>query len=1174
MATIGLVGLLADTIKPDRSTRYLLIQGSLGSGRMAVAAAVHVQKGGQSLIVTSGMQAAERAFSDLQSLLPPDDVVLYPGRELLPNEEGLENVDLLAQRMEALCAACTKPTCAIVAPFSALVQRLMPPAVFKRYSAVLRAGERLEITSLAALLVAMGYERVDMVEGKKQFSVRGGIIDIFTLVHDNPFRIELFDDEIDSIREFDVTSQRSRAKTDVVQISPVREFIFEESQVAPAVQVIGDAAKGALQKLERLGFTDAGRELTVRISHHLEQLATHRYFDGVDQYLPFIYEPASLVDYLNGPTVIVDEPDRSLEQLSGYAKEMHEMLFGLAERGKVLPDEAQIFSDADRVLADVTRASFLCVLPGLVIPSEFGVPHQKIDLSMRTPSHFHGKVDMLIEDFKSNKRRRGKSVAFVSSAEKARRLVEVMRENDVEAVFARDIPEMLQPGCAVITVGQLESGFQAIEANLTVYSDLEIYGQPKRKRHLKSAEEGVRISSFTELRPGDYVVHINHGIGRYVGLETLVVSGAQKDYLNIKYAGEDRLYVPTDQTDLLQRYIGAESEEPKLNKLGGTEWAKVKNRVKESVREMARGLLELYAKRETVKGHTFSVDTVWQKEFETAFPYDETPDQERVIDEIKHDMELAKPMDRLLCGDVGYGKTEVAMRAAFKAVMDNKQVAVLVPTTILSQQHYNTFVERFKGFPVNITVMSRFQTPKHHQESLKKVERGDVDIVIGTHRLLQKDVVFKDLGLLIVDEEQRFGVGHKEKIKELKKNVDVLTLTATPIPRTLHMSMVGVRDVSLIETPPENRFPVRTFVAEYDEQVLRDAIRRELDRDGQVYFVYNRVQTMDRMVQSIRELVPEAEVAVAHGQMDEHRLERVMVDFYEKRYDILVCTTIIETGMDISNVNTIFIYDADHFGLAQLYQLRGRVGRTNRVAYAYLFFRREKSLTEVAEKRLSAIKEFTDFGSGFKIAMRDLEIRGAGNLLGPEQHGQIASVGFELYCRLLEQAVHELKGEVEEQVAETSIDLGIDAYIPPEYIDDERQKISIYKKIASIETVEDTTDLIDELVDRYGEPPASVTNLMAIARIKHMASKILVNSIMVEGDMVVIRFMPGVVIPGSTIEDISRRGKGRVTFQLGKSSQCRLKVPSPKNRITMLEKLVAALGLSSVSEERLQGDGG
>ncbi|NLW46335.1 MAG: transcription-repair coupling factor, partial [Firmicutes bacterium] len=640
--------------------------------------------------------------------------------------------------------------------------------------------------------------------------------------------------------------------------------------------------------------------------------------------------------------------------------------------------------------------------------------------------------------------------------------------------------------------------------------------------------------SFTDLKAGDYVVHISHGIGQYMGIETLEIAGGHRDYLRIQYAGEDRLFVPTDQINMLQKYVGVEDVPPKLNKLGGGDWQKVKNRVKESIRDLAEELLDLYAQREVTPGHEFTPDTVWQYEFEESFYYEETPDQLKAVSEIKKDMERPKPMDRLLCGDVGYGKTEVAMRAAFKGIMDGKQVGVLVPTTILAQQHFLTFRDRFAGFPVNIKVLSRFQTTKEQNKIIDGVLSGEVDLLIGTHRLLSADVHFKDLGLLIVDEEQRFGVVHKEKLKELRQNVDVLTLTATPIPRTLHMSLVGIRDISLIETPPRDRYPIRTHVLEYNEEVIREAIQRELDRQGQVYFVYNRVESIEKMAGYLQNLLPKARISIAHGQMDEDQLERVMLDFYDYEVDILVCTTIIETGLDISNVNTLIVYDADRFGLSQLYQLRGRVGRSNRIAHAYFCYRKDKVLSENAEKRLAAIREFTELGSGFKIAMRDLEIRGAGNLLGPEQHGQIASVGFELYCRLLDETIRERKGEAVPELPEPVVEIPVDAYIPDSYITDGKQKVDIYKKIAVAGTVQQVDEITGEIIDRFGTPPKPVENLLNTAKLKALARELGFASIAKERAEVIGKLHVGLGVDYERILSILQKYKSQFRYQPGR----------------------------------------
>ena len=668
---------------------------------------------------------------------------------------------------------------------------------------------------------------------------------------------------------------------------------------------------------------------------------------------------------------------------------------------------------------------------------------------------------------------------------------------DLEVEAEEGIKDKIEAGEVVITFGNLLRGFDYPELELSIISDKDIFGETRRKHSGKAVKrKGVaKITSFAELKPGDYVVHANHGIGIYKGIKQMVAGGTTRDYLDIVYDKGDKLYVPVDQLDLVQKYIGSEGNSPKINKLGGAEWQKAKAKARKSINEIAQDLVKLYAARATLKGHSFGKDTEWQRQFEDEFPYEETPDQLASLEEIKSDMESDKPMDRLLCGDVGYGKTEVAIRAAFKAVMDGKQVAFLVPTTILAEQHYNNFIKRFSDFPIKIDMISRFRTPKQQKATLQALKEGNVDILIGTHRLVSKDIVFKDLGLLVVDEEQRFGVSQKEKIKGMKKNVDVLTLSATPIPRTLHMSLTGVRDISVIETPPEDRYPIQTYVVEQNDQLIRDAILREISRDGQVYFVYNRVQNIDSMANYIRDLVPECKVGIMHGKMTEKELETEMIAFMNKEYDVLVCTTIIETGIDISNVNTMIVHDADKMGLSQLYQLRGRVGRSNRVAYTYFIYTKDKILTEVAEKRLKALKDFTELGSGFKIAMRDLEIRGAGNMMGSSQHGHMASIGYDLYCRMLEDTVKLVKGEIENEPIETSVDMKVDAFIPSSYITDEIQKIEVYKKIAAIEDINDFMEIKSELEDRYSNIPDSVYNLMDIAYIKSLCKGLYIEDI-------------------------------------------------------------------------------
>ena len=717
----------------------------------------------------------------------------------------------------------------------------------------------------------------------------------------------------------------------------------------------------------------------------------------------------------------------------------------------------------------------------------------------------------------------------------------------------------------------ITGGFEHPSSKIVIISDREIFIKPKKSHSVKKSKNRERILSFEDLKTGDYVVHENHGIAKYLGVERLDLGGVKRDYFALKYQGSDKLYIPIEQIGLIQKFVGTDDKPPKLSKLGGTEWERVKRKAAKSIKEMAIDLLKLYAQRQSVAGHSFSTDTPWQREFEELFPFEETEDQLRAIVEVKADMEKEMPMDRLLCGDVGYGKTEVAMRAAFKAVMDGKQVAILVPTTILAQQHFSTFTERYSKFPIKPDLLSRFRSQKQQKETLEKLAKGQVDIIIGTHRLIQKDIKYKNLGLLIIDEEQRFGVTHKEKVKELKKSVDVLTLTATPIPRTLHMAMVGIRDMSILENPPEDRFPVQTYVVEYNDGLIREAIQKELAREGQVYFVYNRVQTIDSMAQKLKSLVPDARIAIAHGQMKEDDLEQTMVSFFQGDYDVLLCTTIIETGMDIPNVNTLIVYDSDKMGLSQLYQLRGRVGRSNRLGYSYFTYKKDKVLTEIAEKRLHAIKEFTEFGSGFRIAMRDLEIRGAGNILGAEQHGNMLSIGYDLYCKLLEETISEMKGEELEKAWEIIVDLKVNGYLPIEYIPLEEQRIEIYKKIVSPETIEDLNDVEEEIEDRFGTLPDVVNNLITIAKIKLLAKRVKVTAILQQNFTVIFKVAEGISLPGGLLMQLNKvynRKDVLTVTSLDKSPVFKLNSTNPlEDTVKFLEKLNMFWGGETINEK-------
>ena len=1092
------------------------------------------------LILTATRQAAERWYEDLQQLVGEAATGYFPSLETQPHEEVTPSVELLGRRVDALMrlAGAGRPASVVVAEVAAATERLVPPEVLRAFVRRIAVGQRVDMQEVARLLSGAGYERRAKVEAPGQMSVRGDILDLFPPDREQALRIEWFGDEIESIRVLDVESQRSFGQLQEAVLAPARELLLTEEALLRGLEAIEASGRRQAQRLRASGRRQEARRLEERIASHLERLAQSGYCDGADQYRPLFYPSLPLLpEYMQAGLVVLDEPARLKERLETAWTEWAGLFDGLLERGRVLPEEAGCFGWWEDLLQASRRHPQvqLSLLPRRLEEAE---PDRVFQVTGRSADPFHGNWQLLADELKARQRQHFRVLLALQTEARARRAREALLGESVLAVLAERLDGQLKPGNVVVVPARLTSGFEWEDLRLLVLTDAEVFGKqvrPRRARSAQAPEAGARISDYLELREGDYVVHVNHGIGRYRGLQTMEVGGVRRDYLVVQYAGEDRLYVPTDQVHLLQRYIGSDDSPPKLNKLGGVEWARVKKRVRESVREMAESLLRLYAERQAQPGHAFSPDTPWQREFEESFPYEETPDQLRATEEVKADMERPRPMDRLLVGDVGYGKTEVAMRAAFKAVSDGRQVAVLVPTTILAQQHHRTFTERMARYPIRIEMLSRFQTPAEQARVLEGLRNGTVDIVIGTHRLLSKDVQFKNLGLVVVDEEQRFGVAQKERLKELRRTVDVLTMTATPIPRTLHMALSGLRDMSVIETPPEGRYPVRTYVVEYQDDLIRDAIVRELGRGGQVYFVYNRVQSIDRMAAHLRQLVPEARIAVAHGQMDEEHLERVMLEFLNREHDVLVCTTIIEAGMDIGNVNTLIVYDADRFGLAQLYQLRGRVGRSNRVAYAYFTYRREKVLTEDAERRLQAIKEFTELGSGFKIALRDLEIRGAGNLLGPEQHGHIAAVGFQLYCRLLEEAVNEVKGQPVQRPPEPSLDLPVDAYLPDSYVPDSGQKVELYRRIAGATSGEELDALAAEMEDRFGPLPPAVRNLLEVARLKLLAQEAGVGSVAAERDLVAVKAWPGLQLPADALARAAAEMRGRVIYRPGRT---------------------------------------
>ena len=1096
------------TEKISEKTFPINIYGISESGKSYIINGIFEENDNSMVVVTHSDVDAKNLYEDLSFYTT--DVFYFPVREVVFYNVDAISGDLRWARLKVIKEILqNERKKIIVTSIDALTSLYTPKEYYLRYSMIIKTGDDIDLKEISKSLLQCGYERVEVVEGKGEFSFRGGILDVFPPTSAYPYRVELFGDEVDSIRTFNTESQRSIEKVEEFSIFPSKEVIVDDECRSRAVQNINEELKKVIANVSKEN-KESVEKIKGIVGKNIELLNNTYYFETIDSYLPFFYEKLdSFFDYLQGYTFVVDDFKRSSGKMESIYYEFNENYMSFLQRGDILPSQNSLLLNKGELESKlensslITLSSFLNKSDGLFNTVDIGFEEV-------TLNKYNGQLNMLIEDIQERKEKKYKTVILAGTRPRGERLVKTLMEKGIFSTY-KDSIYKIEAGEVVITFGNLLRGFDYPELELSIISDKDIFGETRRKRSGKAVrKKGVaKITSFAELKPGDYVVHANHGIGVYKGIKQMAAGGTTRDYLDIVYDKGDKLYVPVDQLDLVQKYIGSEGNSPKINKLGGAEWQKAKAKARKSINEIAQDLVKLYAARATLKGHSFGKDTEWQRQFEDEFPYEETPDQLASLEEIKSDMESDKPMDRLLCGDVGYGKTEVAIRAAFKAVMDGKQVAFLVPTTILADQHYNNFIKRFSDFPIKIDMISRFRTPKQQKATLQALKEGNVDILIGTHRLVSKDIVFKDLGLLIVDEEQRFGVAQKEKIKGMKKNVDVLTLSATPIPRTLHMSLTGVRDISVIETPPEDRYPIQTYVVEQNDQLIRDAILREIGRGGQVYFVYNRVESIDSMANYIRDLVPECKVGIMHGQMTEKELETEMIAFMNKEYDVLVCTTIIETGIDISNVNTMIVHNADKMGLSQLYQLRGRVGRANRIAYAYFIYTKDKILTEVAEKRLKALKDFTELGSGFKIAMRDLEIRGAGNMMGSSQHGHMASIGYDLYCRMLEDTIKLIKGEIENEPIETSVDIKVDAFIPSSYITDEIQKIEVYKKIAAIENINDFMEIKSELEDRYSSIPDSVYNLMDIAYIKSICKGLYIEDIKETAKELRFKFVKG-----------------------------------------------------------------
>lgn len=1067
----------------------------VSDARIAPIAAHTAEEESQTIIIVPTLIRAQRLASDLSFFVRDKEILVLPEEEKVFLKYNARNQDRLIERMKALKALRTGKPVIIVAPVSAAIKKISPHSIFEENVMTLSMGQEIEPAELKEKLVTMGYEYAHMVEGHGQFSIRGGITDIFTPDGDHPYRIEFFGSSVDSIRTFDIDTQRSVKNLKDVQIYPAQQITAGGETFTRGASAIKREYEKQADKLKSTSPEAAKklRETSEQVCECIENISNMQLLEN---YIHYFYDRTEYIwDYMDSGRVMLDDPERIFEILDLREQELKDDFKVLLERGQVIPKDSKLIGGIYDLKEVLARKSTVIFTPFPKRIRGIDTFDKIYNVNSRQVINFGGNLNLFESELKAYDRK-GYDITIVAGSEE--------RLSNLKDLASRmGLEEKI-----TFAKGTLTAGIDFPEEKRCWISENDIFKYSKKTKNRRTfKEKGQRIKSFSDLASGDYVVHENHGIGKFIGIEQLKVQGEKKDYIKIKYAGDDMLYVPVEQMDIVQKYIGGDSASPRINKLSGGEWKATKARAKAAIAVFAKDLIDLYAHRKLEKGHAFEKDTVWQKEFEDSFPYQETEDQLRSAEEIKRDMEKPFPMDRLLCGDVGFGKTEVAARALFKCVAEGKQAAVLVPTTILANQHYFTLKERFENFPFNIEMLSRFRTSAQQKNILSGLESGEIDLVVGTHKLLSSGIKFKNLGLLVVDEEQRFGVEHKEKIKQLKSNVDVLTLSATPIPRTLNMSLTGIKDMSVIEEPPEERYPVQTYVMEQDDGLIRDIVERELGRGGQVYVVYNRVRGIHQIAAKIQELAPSARIAVGHGQMNENLLEDTMLSFINGENNVLISTTIIESGIDIPNANTMIIMDSDRYGLSQLYQLRGRVGRANRQAYAYLMYQKDKVLGEAAEKRLKAIREFTEFGAGFKVAMRDLEIRGAGNMLGTEQHGHMVNIGYELYCKMVDDAVRALEGEiVNEDREETTVELKASAYIPETYIFSEPIKLQMYKKIASVRTRDDENEIIDELTDRFGDVPQQTINLIKISHIRYLAGLMSVTEIKQNENKVVFSF--------------------------------------------------------------------
>ncbi len=1072
----------------------MLVSGLTDSAKVHLAYSTQFYTDKPICIVTYNEMQAKKLIKDLKYF--DEKIDFFPKKEVFAYDYLAESKDNLFDRIQVLNHIINKESKIIVTTIEAIMQPMISKDVLYKNLLKLKVGQEYDLEKLKETLVNLGYERYDLIEGKGQFSIRGGIVDI-ALGEKNGIRIEFWGDEIDSIRKFNILTQRSTDMVKDVEIYPAIEYILENDIPTVCEKIKNNKYAGVLDDI-------ATEDIT--------QIKDGNYISKIDKYFNCFYNKAeNFLDYLGKNYIVfLDEISKIKARSENIIKDNEAVTKNLVEKKKIPLQILENELDYVEIIEKLKKKQVIYLENKEIGFTDIQSMHAKrngYSFSYREVNFFRSSMDLLFEELQKANKQSKQTVVLCGSSDNIKKLSSILTEKKIKHKTDENLEEDIVPGVVSITTGTISNGFESFDGNFLVITVEELFTgkEKKRTRLSQNFKEGETVI-FSDLKIGDYVVHRTHGIGEYIGVNTIKADGVTKDYIKIKYKDSDILYVPINSLDNIRKYIGSGNATPKINRLGSKDWENTKAKVKNNLREVARELIELYAKREHTSGYGFSKDTIWQKEFEDSFPYVETDDQLRCIEEMKQDMEKEKPMDRLLCGDVGYGKTEVAIRGAFKACMDQKQVAYLVPTTILAEQQYQAFKERMEKFPIRVALLNRFKTKKQQEEVIKKLARGEVDVLIGTHRILSKDVKFKDLGLLIIDEEHRFGVKDKEKIKQLKTNVDVLTMTATPIPRTLHMSILGIRDMSVIYEPPQNRKPVQTYVLEYDNEVVREAITKELEHEGQVFYLFNKVENIERKANKIQELVPEAKIGIAHGKMSGRELEDVMQDFIDKKINVLVCTTILESGIDIPNANSIIVENADQLGLAQLYQIRGRVGRSDKQGYAYIMYKKDKLLSEVADKRLKAIKEFTEFGSGFKLAMRDLEIRGAGSILGEMQHGHMEQVGYDMYCKLLDQVVKEMKGiQVEEEI-DVQIDLDVSSYIPDEFIENSNQKIEIYQNIALCKNEEEIKDIVDSIIDRYGDLPKEIEKLIDIARIRNCCREKNIIKVSQKNDKIVFYF--------------------------------------------------------------------